>query len=416
MTQRTISLLAIVAVVLATLGGVYMIRAVEELSPPEPKPVPVPVEVAPIVVRPFTHRLQALGTVQAVREAAVGAKVSGPISRIPPGIELGAQVEQGELLAEVDPTTFRIEVRQREALVARAQAQLRARQVDIGRQRTLIELNRDKVGLAKAEHERLATLFGEGGIARQDVERAEAALRRTQEDLERAESGLREATAQHAAAEAELASAQAELHRASQALADTRVRAPFTGAISEKRVTLGEQVTPGTVLFRLADLVVVKVEVRVPQDEIGLLRPGVPVEVRVAGLAGARPGRIAHLGPRADMETRTFPAEVLVENRGPGRLLPGMFARVSVPVHSYERAILVPRASVLTEDGVAAVFVADPDTRIARRRPVSVARTFGAQHLIARGLEPGEYLVVTGQRQLRDGAAIRVVQTRELEP
>ena len=111
MTRRNLSLFFILTMMLITAVGIYMIRAVEEPRQPNPEPIPVPVEVAKITTRDFTHRLEALGTVQAIREAAVGVEVSGPVTLILPEVELGVAVKQGELLAEIDPTPFRIELR-----------------------------------------------------------------------------------------------------------------------------------------------------------------------------------------------------------------------------------------------------------------------------------------------------------------
>ncbi|MFQ5851283.1 MAG: efflux RND transporter periplasmic adaptor subunit [Candidatus Binatia bacterium] len=416
MTRRGLPLLLVLAMVLVTALGVYLIQAVDEPHQPKPQPVPVPVEVATITPHNFTYRLEALGTVQSNREAAVGVKISGPVILIPPEVELGAAVKEGALLAEIDPTPFRIELSRQEALVARAHAEVRGTEVDMARQKTLIRLNREKLLLARSEHERMITLLHKELIARQEVERAELTVRKTQEELERAESGLREAEVQHAVAQAELAKAQAELARARENLADTQVRAPFAGVISEKRVTLGEQVGPGAVLFRLSDLASVKILIRIRAADIDFLRPGTRAEVTVSGLPEPFRGRVARIGPRADNETRTFPVEVMVENQGPKRLLPGMFARAHIPVHTYPKAILIPRTSVLSNNGTPTVYIADVGNGVAHRRSVTIARTFGSRHLILRGLRAGELLVVTGQRLLRDGAAIRVVGTQQLEP
>jgi len=95
MTSRKRSFLIILAITLITAASVYLIQSVEEPIPTEPEPVPVAVEVATIIPRPFTHRLEALGTVEPIREAEVGAQVSGPITFIPPEIELGTSVEKG---------------------------------------------------------------------------------------------------------------------------------------------------------------------------------------------------------------------------------------------------------------------------------------------------------------------------------
>ena len=416
MIRRNLSLLLILGMVSITALGVYLIRTSEELRQADPEPVPVPVEVAGIIPRDFTYRLEALGTVKAIREAAVGAKVSGPITLIPPEIELGAAVKQGTLLAEIDPTSFRIELSRQSALVNRAQAEVQRRKVDISRQKSLIRINQDKLRLVEAEHKRLISLLERDLISRQNMERAELTVRQTEEVLERAESGLREAQVQHSVAEADLASAQAELARAREDLANTQVRAPFTGVISEKQITLGEQVGQGTVLFRLADLSTVKLVVRVSSNDIDFLHRGILVEVVVSGLPERFRGRVEYIGPRADDETRTFPVEVLVKNKGSKRLLPGMFARAHIPVHTYPKAILIPRSSVLRKSGMPLVFVADENQEIAHRRPIEIARTFGSRHLVRRGLESGELLVVAGQRLLQDGAAIRIVGRRELEP
>ncbi len=416
MTSSKRSFLIILAMTLFTGAGVYFIQWVEEPTPPDPEPIPVAVEVATITPRPFIYRLEALGTVEAIREAEVGAQVSGPITLVPDEIELGVSVEKGSLLAEIDPTSFAIEVRYRTALVARAKAGVRSKEVDIARQKRLIPLNKVKLRLGRAEHSRLMDLLQRDLISRQEAERAELALHRIEEEVERTESGLREAEVAHAVAEAEVASAEAELARAQESLADTKVRAPFAGVISEKTVTLGEQVSPGKVLFRLAELSVVKLQLRIPPDDIEFVRRGTITDVTVSVSPQAFQGRVANIGPRADDETRSFPVEVLVENRGPMRLRPGMFARAKIPVRTYPNAILVPRSSVLTDSGKSVVFVAQPEQRIAERRSVTISRTFGSRYLITEGLEPGDLLVISGQALLRDKAAIRVVGTRKIEP
>ncbi len=416
MTRRNLSLFFILTMVLMTAVGIYMIRSVEEPRQPKPEPIPVPVEVAKITTRSFTHHIEALGTIQAIREAAVGVKVSGPVTLIPPEIELGVAVQQGELLAEIDPTPFRIKLSRYEALVARAQAEVRGREVEIARQEALIPLGRMKLRLARAEHRRAADLLERGLIARQEEERAEMSVRGIQEELERTESGLREAEVRHAVAKAELARARAEREQAQEDLADTQVRAPFAGVISEKQITLGEQVAPGTLLFRLADLTVVKLLIRISVDDIDFLRPGIKTDVSVSGFPGIFHGRVEHIGPRADTETRTFPVEVLIENQGSKKLLPGMFARAIIPVRIYPKAILIPRTSVLSRNGAPIVFIADLKRSTAYHRPVTIARTFGSRHLIHEGLQDGDLLIITGQRLLQDSAVIRVQGKLELKP
>ncbi len=248
------------------------------------------------------------------------------------------------------------------------------------------------------------------------MERSELLVRRSQEELERAQSALEEAEGQQAIAASNVAAARAELSRARQALNDTQVRAPFAGVISEKIVTVGEMVSPGTVLFRLVDHDVVRVLIRTPADDIALLHAGLPAEVLVEGFSKPFRGRVAYVGPRADTRTRTFPVEVLVDNAGQRRLLPGMFARVEVPLKTYPSATLIPRSSVLTQGKDATVFVVDPKGKTAHRRTIGIVRPFGSRHLIRQGLHPGDLLVITGQHLLQDGAKVRVVGKHRFEP
>ncbi|HEX9879100.1 MAG TPA: efflux RND transporter periplasmic adaptor subunit, partial [Candidatus Binatia bacterium] len=381
MTRRALSLFIIPVMLVVTAVVVYFIQAVEEPAPAESEPVPVPVEVTVVEPRPFTHYLEALGSVEPVRDAEVGPQVSGPVRLIPKEVELGASVEQGALLAEIDPAPFEIEVNHSAALVARAQAGVRAREVEVGRQRDLIPINQEKLRLTRAEQRRLQELLEKDLIAKQDVERAELAMRRVEEEAKRTESGLREAEVQLAVAQADLAAAEADLARAKKSLADTRVRAPFAGIISEKKVTLGEQVNPGTVLFRLAEIDQVKLLVRIPPEDIAFLRTGMEADVTISVAPTALPGRVAHIGPRADPETRSFPVEVLVTNRADAQLLPGMFARARIPVRTYPEAILIPRSSVLSLSGKTIAFVANSDSGAAELKRVTVGRTFGSRHL-----------------------------------
>ena len=409
-----VSILLILLVSAVTAVGVYVISDVEEKPRVEPTAAPVPVEVAEVVAADFVHRIEALGTISAVREGAVSAEISGRVVAIPSTIALGSVVQAGELLARVDATDFEIAVRKAAAQVASARARVRKAAVDIARQRKLVRLNGEQLRLARAEHQRLAKLLKKELVSDQEAERQELAWRRIEEELESAKSGERETEALHAIAKAELALAEVQLEQARETLSDTEIRAPFAGVIARKNVTLGERVAPGQVLFQLADVGTVKLEVRIPAADIHRLGARVAASVRVPGLEDKFTGRVAHIGPRADQRTRSFPVEILMSNSPGRKLLPGMFARALIPIRDYPAAILIPRESVVFEDGKPAVFVTDPDSGRAARREVAIARRFGPRYMISAGLEPGEWLVTAGQRLLLDGTRIRVVTRRDL--
>ena len=243
----------------------------------------------------------------------MSAKVSGPVSRVPKGIELGTRLQRNDLLAEIDPAPFRIEVAYRLALLARAKAERSRAEAVAKRQKALIGINQEKLRLARAEWSRLKGLFESKLTPEQEMERSELLVRRTQEDLQRAERALEEAEGQSAISVSNISAAEAELSRARQALSDTRLRAPFKGVISEKSVTVGEVVSPGTVLFRVVDHEVVRVQIRAPAADIRQVRSGLPASIRVEGFEKPFPGaRGVHRPPCRHPHPH-------VSNRDPGR-------------------------------------------------------------------------------------------------
>ena len=409
-----VSILLILLVSAVTAVGVYVISDVEEKPRVEPATVPVPVEVAAVAAADFVYRIEALGTISPVREGPVSAEISGRIVGIPSNIHLGSVVRAGELLARVDSRDFEIAVRKAAAQVASAEARVRKASVDIERQRMLVQLNREQLRLARAEHERLTTLLRKELVSSQTAERQELAWRRIEEELESAKSGERETEALHAIAEADLALANVQLEQAQEILSDTEIHAPFAGVIARKNVTLGERVAPGQVLFQLADVETVKLDVRIPAADIHRLDSRIVASVRVRGLEEEFTGRVANIGPRADQQTRSFPVEIYLSNSLGRKVLPGMFARAVIPVRNYPGAILIPRESVVFQNGEPTVFVADRDLGQATRRAVRIARRFGPRYMIEAGLEPGDLLITAGQRLLLDGARIRVVTRRDL--
>ncbi len=409
-----VSILLILLLSAVTAVGVWVVKDVDETPPVQPEPVPVPVEAAAVVAADFVHRIDALGTISAVREGPVSAEISGRIVRIYPNSDIGSVVRAGDLLAQVDARDFEISVRKAEARVASAKAKVTKAAVDIQRQRKLVQLNREQLRLARSEHRRLAQLLEKELVSSQEAERQELAWRRIEEELEFARSGQRETEALHAIAKADLELARVQREQAQETLKDTEIRAPFAGVITRKSVTLGERITPGHVLFRLADIETVKLEVRIPAEDIHRLDARVVARVRVRGLGEEFAGRVTNIGPRADLETRSFPVEIFVANPPGRKLLPGMFASAAIPVGEYPDAVLIPRESVLFEDGEPTVFVADPRRNLAARRGVTISRRFGPRYMIAAGLRPGELLVTAGQRLLVDGARIRIVTRRRL--
>ena len=141
--------------------------------------------------------------------------------------------------------------------------------------------------------------------------------------------------------------------------------------------------------------------------EVLALKEGMQVLVQLPSAPGVYPGEIQHVGPAADLRTRSFPVEVLVPNPN-HELLPGMIARVDVDQLVKSAAVAIPQDWVVTRGPERGVFLADGDA--ARWRRIEITDIVATQ-VVATGSATGDRVVITGHQELLDGDEILV--TRE---
>ncbi len=247
------------------------------------------------------------------RDTQVRAETSGSVAEVP--VRKGADVRAGDVIARIAPA-------QREADLARAEEEL--------------------------------------ARARRDYENAETLLERGVATVDR----VAETRAALAAAEAQLASAR-------EALRDTAIRAPFDGRLEALTVESGEFVQAGGAVARVVDLDPLTVTVRVPQQILAGVQTDQAAEVRFI-TGETRPGTVSFVAAAADAETRTFAAEIEVENAD-GAIPAGLSARVRVPTGEVEAHFLSPAILSLDPDGRLGVKVVEEDDRVAFH-PVEIVR------------------------------------------
>ncbi|GAB4457004.1 MAG: efflux RND transporter periplasmic adaptor subunit [Armatimonadaceae bacterium] len=261
------------------------------------------------------------------------------------------------------------------------------------------------------------------GGREENVQNAEAALARAksalrlaqanqdqikvrQDDVRAAEAALNQARAEVQAARAAVAQNRAAVAAAQLLLADTTIRSPIDGVISDRLVEPGQVVGPTATVMRLVALDTVFFEAQVPETELSSLEPGMPVNVTTDAFAGKTfPGKIARIYPTGDTGSRTVVVRVEISN--PNKMLrPGLFARGAV-VTQERQGVVVPRDAVVTSEGETVIFVAEDGTR-AVRRPVRLGIATADSVEILSGISEGESVITAGQGVLTDGAPIKV--------
>ena len=253
--------------------------------------------------------------------------------------------------------------------------------------------------------------------AQTELQAIEAQLRGGRAALALVEAGTRQEQVAQAAAAA--AVQEAEVERIDDQLAKHTIRAPFAGWVVERFTEKGQWVTRGGLIARIAELERVKVVAEVPEMSIRFLRPGAEVRLEFdAAPEQSWVGQVASVVPQADLLSRSFPVEVLLENRvidGVPVLKGGMLARAWLPVGQTGSVTVVPKDAVVLGVAKPFVYCVEPSSSAATTtpttgtvRPVEVAlgATVEGQVEVRNGIEPGQLVVTRGNERLRPGAVV----------
>lgn len=186
------------------------------------------------------------------------------------------------------------------------------------------------------------------------------------------------------------------------------VKSPINGVVIEKNAELGEFVSPGGPIARIQDLSRIKVTAGLPESEFPYIKVGRKTTITFDGIPGEQfAGKISYFGSAANDVTRTFPIEVILPNKN-GELKSGMVARLSIVKRKFENAVVIPQdALVQTATGMIAFVLNDNH---AGQREVKILADSQGRVVIESGLEFGEQLIVTGQKNLVDNQEVKVVE------
>jgi membrane fusion protein (multidrug efflux system) len=198
--------------------------------------------------------------------------------------------------------------------------------------------------------------------------------------------------------------AQAVATQAGRALGDSVVRAPFAGEVAERRINVGEYVTPQRAVVLLVKTDVLRMEIQVPQERIAQVRIDQRVEVRVDAFPDQTfTGTIRYISAAVRADSRSLIAEAVIPN-AEGTLRPGLFATARIAIGTQRAAVAIPARAVLSEAGTSRVFVV-AGGRV-QERVVIVAERTGDTVVVERGVNPGERVATDNLTRLGDGVQV----------
>ncbi|HEU5135972.1 MAG TPA: efflux RND transporter periplasmic adaptor subunit [Steroidobacteraceae bacterium] len=207
--------------------------------------------------------------------------------------------------------------------------------------------------------------------------------------------------------EATLKANRARLSAATARLEDTVIRAPFSGRVGLRRVSVGTLVSPGDVITTLDDTSVIKLDFSVPENFLASLREGLTIRASAPAFPGRTfAGAVASIDSRVDMATRSVVVRALLANDD-GALKPGMFLNVSL-ANDEREALVIPEEALSPEAERQYVYVV-LDGKVSRREVRIGGRRPGSVEIVA-GLSAGERVVVEGTQKVRDGTIVTAVE------
>jgi membrane fusion protein (multidrug efflux system) len=315
---------------------------------------PTVVTTVPVRNERVSQKLEALGTARANESVDISSKTSNIVTAV--HFRDGERVRQGQLLVQLDDAAARADV-------AAAQATLTESESQFNRSRELLSTQ----ALSKSSFEQL---------------------------------------------EATVKANRARLNAATARLEDTVIRAPFSGRVGLRRVSVGTLISPGDVITTLDDTGVIKLDFSVPENFLATLREGLSVRATAPAFPGRSfTGKVGSIDSRVDVNTRSVTVRALLANED-GALKPGMFLNVSLSKDERE-AMVIPEEALTPDAERQYVFVVSEgkairrEVRIGSRRPGSVE--------VLAGLTPGEDVVVEGTQKIRDGVPVKASE-RAVEP
>lgn len=353
--RRTLGPAAIVVTVVVLLfAGLFALRSWLNTPPPQAPLPPTSVVAAVVTPTAVPDALEAVGSVQAVREVRLAAEAAGRVSAI--RFTNGQHVRAGTTLVQLYDGPERAD---RAAAIARRE------------------------------------------FARQQLARAQ--------DLLKSGAESREVVEQR---RSEYEQAKAAVGQLDARLVQKRIVAPFSGQLGIRRVNPGQYLNPGDEVASLTDLSRVYIDFAVPQQDLSKLRVGASVDVRSDAWPNRRfTARLITIEPQISEESRNVWLRAELANPGQA-LRPGMYVTASLRLPPQENALVVPATAIQTSaqgDSIVAIRGGNA-RREGKAEPVAVTtgRRVGSSVIVTQGLKPGDVVVTEGQLRVQPGASLKV--------
>ena len=352
------------ALIVLTLGLLTSCGEEEEVT----EEVVRPVRAIKVADADRLHQSWFSGRAQATQQIDLSFRVSGQLIERP--VDIGTEVDEGQVVARIDPSTFQADLDQIDANLARARATQKNAEAQLERQRILTERGHQS------------------------------------------EAALDQYIAAESEAKATVGAQQAASRRSRLDLEFTTLKAPFAGTVVQTYVENFQDVREKQPIIRLVDDSRIEMEVNIPESLIYVI----PEITNVVAIFDAFPdlvvpAEVKEIGTEASETTRTYPVTLIMDQPRDAKILPGMAGRASGKgTEDTTDQIVVPSSSVFSAEDASRsfVWVIDEGSNTVSRREVSVGSLDNRGIKVVDGLSAGEWIAISGVKRLRDGQTVLI--------
>ncbi|WP_286913910.1 efflux RND transporter periplasmic adaptor subunit [Flavobacterium sp. UBA4197] len=305
--------------------------------------------VAGIVLKPqvFSDNLSLSGSIEANEQVEIRSEVSGIVESI--NFNEGTHVTQGQMLFKINDLELRAQLSQAKT----------------------------KQALASENERRAKLLLQKEAISQEEYDIASADFR----------------------------SAQAQTQLIQAQLAKTSVKAPFSGKIGLRSISKGTYVTPTTVVAKLVNMNQVKITFSIPEKYATQMKVNATLSFTVAGSKEQFKAKVYAVEPEVDVTTRTLQMRAVAENPD-GKLLPGTYANVALPLENINDALLVPTEALIPIQNGKKIFISENGK--AKEIVVTTGARTDKNILVTSGLKAGDTVLTSGVMTLKNDAPVKV--------
>jgi len=368
------------------------------------KSEPVPVIVGKVQKVQEHETIFVSGTISTPDSpAVVSFLVSGKVIFVGP--REGDYVRKGQVLAQIDPTDFRLQLNVAEAQKNSAHANLE--KVKNSYRPEALEQARIAYERAEDEYRRMKMMYDSNSLAPNDFLKYKATYETAKEEYEKAKAGGQKEDKE--LSKATYDEAEARLRVAAKALSDATLHAPISGYISKRLIETGDTAAAGRPVFEIVELDTVEANVGIPETDVHLVRIGQKVSIRIPALANQSfQGTVRIINVSADPGTRTYMTRIRVPN--PGHVIKiGTVAEAKIVGDRTISMMTLPgEAIVRDEQGATMVFLYFPEQQRVYSKRVKIGVFRGTEVEIKEGLSGDESIVIAGQDHLRDGMPVTI--------